>query len=102
MAGTESMQAPQSSAPSRTMAQRYEDRWLDRFEAVLAPDLVRASRSSTLAPAGGRRSPGRTARRTARVGIDISREELEAAPEDAYDEILIADVTRRIPELEQR
>jgi SAM-dependent methyltransferase len=97
------------AAPSsdRTLAQgapeRYREPWLAPFDALLDPDLV--SGVTILDVGSGRRPaigvddrpPG-----CRYVGLDVSREELEAAPPGAYEELVVGDVTRRLPELEGR
>src|SRR4051794_14834815 len=85
------------------MPARYEERWLDPFEALLAPDLVPGV--AILDVGSGRRPTVAAADRPAGcayVGLDVSSEELEAAPIDAYDETVVGDVTRRTPELDSR
>jgi len=85
------------------MPPRYEERWLDPFETLLAPDLVPGV--SILDVGCGRRPTIAPADRPAGCSyfaLDVSRKELEAAPANAYDEIVVGDVTRRMPELDGR
>jgi SAM-dependent methyltransferase len=82
---------------------RYQEPWRApfqrRLENVLRPGQtildVGAGRSPTIPP--DRRPDG-----TRYVGLDISAAELAAAPPGSYDETWVADVTHRVPELEDR
>jgi SAM-dependent methyltransferase len=96
------MKTEWTSASQPALPPRYEERWLDAFEALYAPDLVPAV--SILDVGSGRRPTIAPADRPADctyVGFDVSREELESAPEDAYDET-VGDVAQRMPQLEGR
>lgn len=82
---------------------RYQEPWRapfhDRVERLIVPGMtildVGAGRSPTIPPA--RRPKG-----SRYVGLDVSADELAAAPSGSYDEVWVADATRRVPELEDR
>jgi SAM-dependent methyltransferase len=85
------------------LPERYQEPWRAPFERRLA-DLLRpgstildvgAGRNPTIPP--DRRPPG-----TRYVGLDISAEELAAAPPGSYDETWVADVTEHVAELDER
>lgn len=79
---------------------RYGEPWgkvfFDAIQPALRPDV-------TILDVGAGRSPilPRTYRppRTTYVGLDVSTDELLAAGPEAYDEILVGDVTKLIPGL---
>ncbi len=79
---------------------RYHTRWQDPFENNIRARLregitvldVGSGRNPTLVPA---ERPANTTY----VGLDVSGEELERAGPGAYDELVVADVTSRVPEL---
>jgi SAM-dependent methyltransferase len=80
---------------------RYDDFWLGPFwaegEPALRPRIrvldIGSGAQPTLAPAD-RPSACHY------VGLDLSGKELERAPSGSYDEALVWDVTRRLPDLE--
>ena len=80
-------------------AQSWEGPFRDRAQALFRPEIaildVGAGRRPTIEPSA--RPPG-----CRYVGLDISADELAAAPDGSYDETWVADATRRIPELEGR
>lgn len=82
---------------------RYARRWdalfFERAAQALAPGAV------VLDVGSGRQPAFRVDQRpegVTYVGFDISRTELERAGERAYDENVVADVTKRVPRLEGR
>jgi SAM-dependent methyltransferase len=88
---------------SRPLPDRYFDSWVGRFEALFAPDLVPGV--SILDVGSGRRpalAPGARPRGCRYVGLDVSLDELRAAPADAYDEIVVGDVGQRMRELDDQ
>jgi SAM-dependent methyltransferase len=82
---------------------RYAEPWGRPFfsvsRAAMRPGV-------TILDVGGGRDPilPRHARpeRTRYVGLDISASELHAAGSDAYDDVVVGDITQRRPELEDR
>jgi SAM-dependent methyltransferase len=84
-----------------TLPARYDDFWKGPFRAELSRFLrpdgrildVGSGAEPTIAPA--KRPPG-----THYVGLDISRAELDRAPPGSYDATVVADLRRRVPELE--
>lgn len=82
---------------------RYAEPWAEPFLTACAPALqpgvqildVGSGRRPTLAPED---RPSRCCY----VGLDISTEELDAAPPASYDDTISADVVERLPELSDR
>jgi SAM-dependent methyltransferase len=83
------------------LPQRYGRDWLEpfnaRIRAALVPGIsildVGGGQSPSLAPEA--RPPG-----CHYVGLDSSVYELDSAPTGSYDEVIVADVCRRVPALE--
>jgi SAM-dependent methyltransferase len=76
-----------------------DDLLRDRFQPALVPG------ATILDVGGGRRPvipPEARPEGCHYVGMDISGEELKRAAEGAYNEIVVADATRHVPELEGR
>ncbi|MGI8707386.1 MAG: class I SAM-dependent methyltransferase [Actinomycetota bacterium] len=79
---------------------RYGERWAESFDALihplLEPDMrvldIGAGRHPTL-------SPQARSRGTGYVGLDVSSKEMAAAPDGAYDDALVGDITKLRPEL---
>jgi SAM-dependent methyltransferase len=82
---------------------RYEARWRDLFDEAISP-FLRAN--VAVLDVGSGRSPtvGVSDRPTgcSYVGLDVSESELRLADQDAYDEIVVADVTTPDPTLASR
>jgi SAM-dependent methyltransferase len=82
---------------------RYEGRWkqpfVDRVRGSLRPGMAILDVGSGRHPAIPRED---LPAGCFYAGLDISATELERAPSGAYDEIWVADVTQRLPELEGR
>ena len=80
---------------------RYRDDWLAPFRAAIESEL---RPGSVVIDVGGGRNPA-IARPdlpagATYIGIDLSARELAAAPPGSYDRVIVADVTKRQPELE--
>jgi SAM-dependent methyltransferase len=80
---------------------RYRDDWLDPFRAAIQSEL---RTDCVVVDVGGGRHPA-IARPdlppgSTYIGIDLSERELMGAPTGSYDRVIIADVTKRQPELE--
>jgi len=79
---------------------RYHTRWQDPFEDNIR---VRLRGGMTVLDVGSGRKPtlAPTERpaNTTYLGLDLSGEELQMAGPGAYDELIVADVTSRVPEL---
>lgn len=83
-----------------TIPDHYAGSWRSEFDirvqASLHPNIrildVGSGRSPTVTPEG--RPPG-----CRYVGLDVSRAELEMAPPGSYDELVVSDVTERVPVL---
>jgi SAM-dependent methyltransferase len=85
------------------LPQRYAERWADPFIAALEPALTPSAR--VLDVGSGRRPTIAPEERPAGceyVGMDISPDELEAAASGSYGEVVVADITTRVPDLEDR
>ena len=81
---------------------RYADPWARRFEELVRPSLTLGA--SVLDVGSGRLpalAPGAREDLTY-VGLDVSRAELELAPERPYDEVVVGSITEPHPELEGR
>ncbi|HEY5475970.1 MAG TPA: methyltransferase domain-containing protein [Tepidiformaceae bacterium] len=80
---------------------RYRDDWLTPFLAAIQPDL---RPGSVVIDIGGGRHPviGRPdlPPGATYIGIDLSERELAAAPPEAYDRVIVADVSEHQPDLE--
>jgi SAM-dependent methyltransferase len=90
-----------NTAPRRPP--RYEVDWVGQFEGFFAPDLVVGV--SILDVGSGRRPillPSRRPAGCRYVGMDVSSEELDAAPSGAYDEVVVGNITTQIPTLNAR
>lgn len=74
-------------------------RFDEAVEGVLQPGMAVLDAGSGRTPAVG---PSRRPREVHYVGFDIDEGELDAAPETAYDERHVGDVTRFVPELADR
>src|SRR4051794_29517012 len=101
------MTASRSHAPGGArpawMPERYLERWLDPFEALIRADLRPGV--AILDVGSGRRPVLASSDRPERcvyVGLDISESELEAAPPGAYDEVVVGDVSVPIAGLDDR
>ena len=82
---------------------RYREGWVERFETLFASDLVEGV--SILDVGSGRRPcllPENRPAGCRYVGLDVSREELDAAPAGAYDEVIVGDIAGRLPGDEAR
>ena len=87
-------------AKSGRLPPRYAECWADRFDALvhpaLEPDLrvldIGAGRHPTL-------SPSARPRGTRYLGLDVSPDELAAAPPGGYDDAVVGDITELRPEL---
>lgn len=80
---------------------RYELPWEEYFSELVSPSLVPASR--ILDVGSGRRPQIPAAARppgVTYVGLDVSRKELEHAPAGSYDDVVVSDLARRVPALE--
>jgi len=89
--------------PAPRLPPRYEQDWVGQFEALFAPDLI--ERVSILDVGSGRRPALPPSRRPAGcryVGLDVSRAELDAAPSGAYDEVVVGDIAKGVPALDDR
>lgn len=85
------------------MPTRYTDNWREAFDARVRNALVPGMR--ILDVGSGRKPTVATEQRPpgcVYVGLDLSVEELQRAPLGSYDEIITADVGRRVIELEGR
>jgi SAM-dependent methyltransferase len=81
---------------------RYADPWLGPFVDRLRPALTSAN--TTILDVGSGRRPtiprAWRASHTHYVGLDLAREELDAAETGSYDEILVSDIGSHASELE--
>jgi SAM-dependent methyltransferase len=79
---------------------RYHTRWQGPFEDNIHSRL---GEGMTLLDVGSGRhptiDPPERPAHTTYVGLDISGEELRSAGPDAYDELIVADITSRVPQL---
>lgn len=79
---------------------RYNVRWQDPFENNIR---ARLREGMTVLDIGSGRNPtlaqAERPANTTYVGLDLSGEELEMAGPGAYDELVVADITNRLPEL---
>lgn len=84
-------------------SRRYEARWRDAFDNAVDPFLVT---NVAVLDIGSGREPSISAAARPRgchyVGLDVSERELRLAGDDAYDEIVVADITTPDPGLAQR
>ena len=84
------------------LPERYDDFWLAPFHAEIERHLrpgvrvldVGSGAEPTIPPA--KRPEG-----TRYVGLDIARAELDRAPSGSYDETIVADLTQRVPGLDE-
>jgi SAM-dependent methyltransferase len=82
------------------LPERYAEPWGEPFEAAIAPALregvvildVGSGRRPTIAP-------GERPARSRYLGLDVSAEELAAAPAGSYDEVHVADAGTKVPDL---
>lgn len=84
------------------MPPRYEGNWWrGTFDALLEPSLVPGAR---ILDAGSGREPvlpkARRPPGSRYVGLDLSAEELDAAPSGSYDDARVADLVEHQPDLE--
>jgi SAM-dependent methyltransferase len=91
----------EDNARAGRLPPRYGNSMRGRFEELVSPSLVPGAR---ILDVGSGRDPSFSREELpphARyVGLDVSASELEQAPLDAYDEIVVSDVARRVPALE--
>jgi SAM-dependent methyltransferase len=92
-----------TAAVDQSLPERYFDPWHERFEALMAPELVHGV--SILDVGAGRQATLPRARRPTGccyVGLDVSLDELAAAPAGDYDEIVVGNIAAPMPELDER
>lgn len=82
---------------------RYAVGWRENFDAFVRAAVPDAT---SILDIGGGRSPAIPVEQRPRpcryVGLDLSAAELAAAPADAYDEMIVSDVSNFVPTLEAR
>ncbi|MGE0543493.1 MAG: class I SAM-dependent methyltransferase [Dehalococcoidia bacterium] len=91
-----------ASRPNR-LPDRYHERWRDAFDIRVQPSLVAGVR---ILDVGSGRTPTIPPDQRPEgcwyAGLDLSIAELQRAPEGSYNEMHVADVAHRVPELEGR